>query len=343
MIKSIRHLTILELEDYITSIGEKKFRANQLYDWIYKRGITSYSQISNLPKNMLNLIARDFPLPNMTIENIQEDMSDGSKKILLSLDDGNHIEAVLIPHHNDGNDFTICISTQVGCPIGCKFCATGNTGFTRNLTFDEIVSQVLLIKDKYVDIANIVVMGQGEPFLNYDNLVLALEYFNKAYAINVGARKITVSTCGIIDGIKKFSEQSAQYRLAVSLHSCIQSIRDKIMPISKTNNLIELKSALLEYNAKTNRRITIEYLLLKDINDSIKDANALCEFAQDLHCNVNILEYNEVDGLPFKRTDPRTRDEFIKILKINEINTICRISKGQNVSAACGQLANRVK
>lgn len=342
MNNSIRYSSLENLEEYVLNLGEKKFRAKQLYDWVFKRGITSYDDISNLPKSLINSLRNDFALPNIKIKDIQIDDEDDSKKYLLELDDKACIEAVLMPHIDD-NSSSICLSTQVGCPINCSFCATGKQGFTRNLSFDEFVSQFLIIKNYCDRISNIVIMGQGEPFLNYDNVVNAMHFFNASECVNIGARKITVSTSGLIEGIKKFTNIEEQYRLAVSLHSCDQITREQIMPIAKNNNLKDLKKVLIEYNEKTNRRVTLEYLLLQHINESVEDAKKLVKFCEGLNCNVNILDYNEVPGVEFKAVDKHSKQRFIDYLTSNGLNVACRTSRGKNIAGACGQLANTHK
>lgn len=342
MITSIRNTTLADLENYVLSLGEKKFRAKQLYDWVFKRGIISYDQISNIPKSIIDSLNKVYPLPNIQIKDVQIDPDDESKKFLLELEDGSYIEAVLIPHFDDNNT-SICISTQVGCPINCSFCATGKQGFRRNLTFDEIISQLLVVRNETEKISNIVIMGQGEPFLNYENVINAMHFFNSSECINIGARKITVSTSGLIEGINKFAELEEQYRLAISLHSCDQITREQIMPIAKNNNLKDLKRALLDYNKKTNRRITLEYLLLRNINDSVEDVKKLVAFAEGLNCNINILDYNEVSGLEFIKVDNHSKQHFINSLTSARLNVVCRASRGNNIDGACGQLANTRK
>lgn len=342
MINSIRNTKLADLENYVLNLGEKKFRAKQLYDWVFKRGIISYDQISNIPKSIIDSLNKDYPLPNIQIKDVQIDPDDESKKFVLELEDESSIEAVLMPHFDDNNT-SICISTQVGCPINCSFCATGKQGFTRNLTFDEIVSQLLVVKNETEKISNIVIMGQGEPFLNYENVINAMHFFNSSECINIGARKITVSTSGLIEGINKFAELEEQYRLAISLHSCDQITREQIMPIAKNNNLKDLKRVLLDYNKKTNRRITLEYLLLRNINDSAEDAKKLVAFAEGLNCNINILDYNEVSGLEFKKVDYHSKQHFINSLTSARLNVVCRTSRGKNIAGACGQLANTRK
>lgn len=339
---SIRYNSLKNLEEYTLSLGEKKFRAKQLYDWVFKRGITSYDDISNLPKALINSLKNDFALPNIKVTDIQIDSADNSKKYLLELDDGSCIETVLMPHIDD-DSCSICLSTQVGCPVNCSFCATGKQGFNRNLTFDEIVSQFLIVCNDCERISNIVIMGQGEPFLNYDNVVNAMHYFNKSECVNIGARKITVSTSGLVEGIKKFSNINEQYRLAVSLHSCDQITREQIMPIAKNNNLKDLKRVLLEYNENTNRRVTLEYLLLKHINESAEDAKKLVAFCEGLNCNINVLDYNEVPGVEFRAVDKHNKQRFLDYLTSNGLNVSCRTSRGKNIAGACGQLANTHK
>lgn len=293
---SIKSLKTAEILDFLKKHGQPKFRANQILEWLYLHQVNEFEQMTNLPNSLIDQLTSTFVIEKITAKDIQKS-TDGCRKYLLELHNSDkpnsksYIEAVGIPSKSSSNRLTICISSQVGCPMDCSFCATGQQGFTRNLTVGEIVDQVLFVSNDFnIRASNIVVMGQGEPFLNYENLVEALEIINNPKLLNIGARKITVSTSGIIPFIRKFANIDKQYGLAISLHSAIQEKRNFLMHGTKNYNLKALRKALEEYISKTNRRITFEYLMIKDVTDTEEDLMALKNYCDSLLCHINLIK-----------------------------------------------------
>lgn len=297
--------------------------------------------MTNLPKSLREKLRELYPLASAHIVDKMES-ADGTIKYVIEYGDGKSVEAVAI---NDGSEdseacrLTLCVSTQVGCPIGCKFCATGHQGYTRNLTADEIIEQLILISndlDERVD--NVVIMGQGEPFMNYGEVLDAMRRMNQDKGIEIGARRITVSTSGLIDQILDFANEPEQFRLAVSLHSADQETRDKIMPGLKRQPLHQLRRALNKYDEIKGRRVTIEYMLLKDVNDSDEDLQKLIDFCSGFKAHVNLLDYNKVEGSKFKNVSRETFSKWKNELSSAGIATSVRKSKGSDIAGACGQL-----
>lgn len=337
----IRTYSLDQLAAVTAEAGQPKFRTKQLYEWLHKHHALSYEEMTNLPKAFRDYLEENYPLPETTIVDRQISQ-DGTRKYVLRLSDGNLIETVGIPSQNHQR-LTVCISSQVGCPMACQFCATGKEGFTRNLNPDEITNQITVVeRDFSQSVSNVVVMGQGEPFLNYENLLLALKEINNPDSFNIGARHITVSTCGILDGIEQFSHEPYQFTLAISLHSAIQPDRDALMPRVKNQPLDQLKQALQKYIQNTNRRITFEYLLIKGINDSDQHLAALKTYASDLLCHINLLSVNNVEGSPFKPPTSETINHWLNELNKAGIETTIRHSKGADIDGACGQLKNKL-
>ena len=269
------------------------------------------------------------------------DSKDGSSKYLLELYDENIVECVAIPSSGTRDRLTLCLSSQVGCPMACSFCATGAEGFTRNLLIGEMVDQVNVVqRDLNARISNIVIMGQGEPFLNYENTLGALRIINDPKGIAIGARKITISTCGILPGIIQLSKEPEQFTLAISLHSARQEIRDKLMPLVANYPLGNLRRAIIDYITETNRRVTFEYLLLDGINDTQKDLDALISFCKGLLCHVNILPMNPVQGSTYQPSPQKVVNTWAESLEAAGISTTLRISRGSDIQGACGQLKN---
>ena len=332
--KNIYGLSLNDLEDYFLSIGSKKFHALQLFSWLYDKRINNYNEITNIKKEIIDSISKDYSIDKLKIVDIQEDVD--VNKYLFELNDGEHIEAVLM-RHDYGN--SICVSSQVGCNMGCKFCESGRRKRVRNLETYEMVLQILMIEELLGErISHVVVMGIGEPFDNYDNLIKFFEIINHPKGLAIGARHITVSTCGIIPKIKEFSNLDLQVNLAISLHAPNDEIRNKIMPINKAYPINELMKALKEYYSKTNRRITIEYVMLDSINDSDECALELTKLLKGLNCYVNLIPYNETQNISFKRTKMIQISRFYDILKKKGINVTIRREFGGSISAACGQL-----
>ncbi len=335
--KNIYDLTYEEMEEYFLNIGSKKFHAMQLFTWLYEKRVESYSEVTNIKKELLDNISRDYSIDRLKIVSVEEDVD--VSKYLFELYDGEHIEAVLI-RHDYGN--SVCISSQVGCNMGCKFCESGRRKKVRNLETYEMVLQILMIEKLLGErVSHVVVMGIGEPFDNYDNLCRFLKIINHPKGMAIGARHITVSTCGVVPKVLEFSEFPLQINLAVSLHAPNNEIRDKIMPINKAYPLEKLIPALKTYLERTNRRITFEYILLKDINDSTKCAEELSKLVKGINCYINLIPYNETENIGFKRTNTIQIMRFYDILKKNNVNVTIRREFGGKISAACGQLRSK--
>ena len=334
---SIYNLTREDLENYFLSINSKKFHGSQLFDWLYVKRVKSFDDVTNIKKEVLEEIKKDYILNNIKIVNIEKDKD--VNKYLFELSDGEHIEAVLM-FHDYGT--SICISSQVGCNMGCKFCESGRRKKVRNLEVSEMVLQILLVEEELGSrISHVVVMGIGEPFDNYDNLIKFFRIINDPKGISIGARHITVSTCGIVPKILEFSDLDMQINLAISLHAPNDELRNKLMPINKAYPLKELMKALKVYSLKTNRRLTFEYILLKDINDHESDALELVKLVKGLNCYVNLIPYNETNNIEFKRTNTIQIMRFYDILKKNSVGVTIRREFGSNISAACGQLRSK--
>lgn len=332
--RNIYDLTIKELEDYFVSINEKPFRAVQVYEGLYKKRYNSFDDMTNISKNLREKLKSDFSFYKIKLI-IKQDGRD-VYKYLFELEDGNKIETVLM-FHNYG--ISICVSSQVGCNMSCAFCESGRLKKVRNLEAYEIVEQLLIIEEDIKKrITHVVVMGIGEPFDNYDNVMRFVKIINCGKGIDIGSRHITISTCGVIPGIKKFMKEDGQVNLAISLHASNDELRTKLMPINKVYHLQELMDVIKEYIATTNRRVTFEYIMLEDINDSEEDAKELVKLLKGINCYVNLIPYNETENIGFKRTKEWKILKFYDILKSNKINTTIRKEFGSSVDAACGQL-----
>lgn len=320
--------------------GFQKFRASQVWDGVYKNKIFDFSQITNIPKDLREWLGQNYKIA--TAKALDKKISiDDTGKHLFELSDGYYIECVILEAPEADTEQmrkTICISTQVGCAQGCKFCASTLRGFKRNLTASEIVSQLLPFASAgKFDFENIVVMGMGEGLANFDNLMSALKIVNERFGF--GARRITVSTCGIADKIQKLAEGGFPYRLAVSLHGASNEVRDKIMPVNRRFPLEMLIPALEAFAQSNGRMITLEYILIDKVNDSFKDADNLVKIALRLHAHVNLIPYNKVESLPWKRPDMSRRNSFLKVLRDKKVSATLRREKGSDIEAACGQLA----
>ena len=329
-----------DLESYFLSINDKKFRATQIYEFLYQKRVKSFDEMNNIGKNIKEHLKQDFNFDMIKIVYKQED--DLVKKYLFQLQDGQTIESVLM-YHDYG--ISICVSSQVGCNMVCKFCESGRLKKVRNLEAYEMVEQILLIEEDIKQrISHVVVMGIGEPFDNYDNVMNFIKIITHPKGIAIGTRHITVSTCGVIPGSKKFMHEQGQVNLAISLHAPNDEIRNKIMPISKAYKLEELMETLKEYEKNTNRRITFEYIMLDKVNDSAENAKELANLIKGINCYVNLIPYNETENIDFKRTKQVQILKFYDILKKSGINVTIRREFGGKVDAACGQLrANQNK
>ncbi len=335
--KNIYGLTMENMENYFVEIGSKKFHAKQLFSWLYEKRIKSYDEVTDIKKDVLEVIKNDYSIDKLKIVDVQRDVD--VNKYLFELSDKEHIEAVLM-RHDYGN--SICVSSQVGCNMGCKFCESGRRKKVRNLEVYEMVLQILMIEEDLGErISHVVVMGIGEPFDNYDNLVNFFKIINDPKGLAIGARHITVSTCGIVPKIYEFSELDLQINLAISLHAPSDEVRNKIMPINRAYPLSELIPALKAYLDKTNRRITFEYVLLSGINDREEDALELAKLIKGINSYVNLIPYNETNNIDFKRSSTIQIMKFYDILKKNNINVTIRREFGSKISAACGQLRSK--
>ena len=335
--KNIYGFTLEELENYFIEIGSKKFHGKQLFSWLYEKRIESLDLVTDIKKEVLEILKNNLSLDRLKIVDIQKDVD--VNKYLFELSDGEHIEAVLM-RHDYGN--SICVSSQVGCNMGCKFCESGRRKKVRNLEAYEMVLQILMIEKELGErISHVVVMGIGEPFDNYDNLVKFFKIINDPKGLAIGARHITVSTCGIVPKILEFSELDLQINLAISLHAPNNEIRNKIMPINKAYPLEVLIPALKTYLDRTNRRVTFEYILLSGINDREEDALELAKLAKGINCYINLIPYNETNNIDFKRSSTIQIMKFYDILKKNNVNVTIRREFGSKISAACGQLRSK--
>ena len=333
-LRNIYDLTRKEFEDYFVSIGDKKFRSVQLYEFLYKKRINNTSEMNNIGNNIKERLNNDFSFDMIKLIVKQEDNL--VKKYLFELTDGERIESVVM-FHDYG--ISVCVSSQVGCNMSCAFCESGRLKKRRNLEAYEIVEQILLIEqDIGKRISHIVVMGIGEPFDNYDNVMRFVKIVNDNKGIDIGSRHITISTCGIVPGIYKFMNEEGQVNLAISLHAPNDEIRNKIMPISKRYKLEELMEAIKKYISVTNRRVTFEYIMLDNINDSTECAMELSKLLKGINCYVNLIPYNETENISFKRSKNSQIMKFYDILKKNSINVTIRKEFGSKVDAACGQL-----
>lgn len=332
--ESIYNKTINDLEDFFLSIGEKKFKAIQVYEWIYIKKINSFCEMSNIKKEVIIKLEENFYFEKIEKEEVQR--SRDSNKYLFKLKDGNRVEAVLM-RHDYGN--SVCISSQVGCNMGCKFCESGIRKKVRNLTASEMLLQIMEIeKDTKQRINYVVIMGIGEPLDNYETLVDFISIINHPKGLGLGSRHITVSTCGIVPKIKEFMNLPYQVNLAISLHAPNNTLRNKLMPINKVYKIEELLSVVKEYIKKTNRKVMFEYIMLEGINDKEEHAKELCRILKGINCVVNLIPYNETSHLEYKRSKKSTILKFYDIIKKSKINVTIRREFGSEISAACGQL-----
>ena len=332
--KNIYGYTLEQLEEYFLSIGEKKFKATQVYEWLYKKRVKSFDEMNNVGKVLIEKLKEDFSIEKLKI--LTKQQGKDVSKYLFGLHDNNKIEAVLM-YHDYGT--SLCVSSQVGCNMSCSFCESGRLKKVRNLEAYEIVSQVLMIEEvEGVRISHIVMMGIGEPFDNYDNVMTFINIVNNPKGIDIGARHITVSTCGVIPKIREFMNDQKQVNLAISLHASNDELRSKLMPINKAYPLKDLMEVIKEYLSNNNRRVTFEYIMLKDVNDSTKNALELAKLLKGMNCYVNLIPYNETSHIEYKKTEKDKIMDFYDTLKKNHINVTIRKEFGSSVSAACGQL-----
>jgi 23S rRNA (adenine2503-C2)-methyltransferase len=332
--RSIFSITRNKLEDYFLENNEKKFKATQVFEWIYRKGVRSFDEMTNLKKETIDMLKEDFSFNEIKMVAKEED--ELVKKYLFELSDGNKIESVLMVHDYG---LSICISSQIGCNMGCAFCQSGRLKKIRNLTVDEMLLQIMMVQDDIGErISHVVVMGIGEPFDNYDNFIDFMNIVTDAYGLAIGQRHRTVSTSGIVPKIKLFADLESGVNLAISLHAPNNNLRSSIMKINNAYNIDEIIDAVKYYLDKTNRRVTFEYIMLKDVNDTEECAKELSQLLRGINCYVNLIPYNETENIEFKRSSTSQIAKFYDILKKNNINVTIRKEFGSKVSAACGQL-----
>jgi 23S rRNA (adenine2503-C2)-methyltransferase len=340
--ENLRHIPLTEIEQTLKEWGEPKFRAAQIHDWIWKKHVGSIDEMSNLSKALRDKLRENYIIPKVSIDHSQFS-TDGTIKSRLKLHDQRFIEGVLIPTEKR---MTACVSSQVGCSLSCKFCATGYLKRMRNLEFDEIVDEVTLINqqaEKHFNkhLSNIVFMGMGEPLLNYKNVLKAIERITSPDGLGMSPKRITVSTAGVSKMIKQLGDDEVKFKLALSLHAANDKKRDEIMPINESNDLKTLIESLNYFYQKTGNEITFEYILFKDFNDSVKDADELVKIYRQVPADlVNIIEYNNIDEVDFTKPEENVTEKFMNYLTANKVNARLRRSRGKDIDAACGQLAN---
>lgn len=334
----INSLTLTELESWLVDLDIPKFRAAQIFRWIHKHGVTDFAKMNNLPSSVWEILKQHFVLEGLTI--LSERVStDGTIKYLFALADGQTIESVLLPESNRN---TICVSSQVGCAMGCTFCATGKQGFARNLSAGEINAQIEIITTMHPDLTNVVFMGMGEPFANYEQVMKSIAILNDEQGKNLGARKITISTCGIVPMIKNLADDHDQVGLAVSLHAANDDKRKTVMPLAAKYSLKDLILACRYYTERTHRRVTFEYAMIVDFNDSKQDLEELVSLLSGLNCHVNVIPINPVVEDYVRPHQQRVKD-FTSALNQRHIAASVRKERGGDIEAACGQLRQAVK
>ncbi|MFZ4521708.1 MAG: 23S rRNA (adenine(2503)-C(2))-methyltransferase RlmN [Bacteroidales bacterium] len=337
LLPDIRSLTKPELEEFFLLRGEKKFRAGQVYDWLWKKGCTSFEGMTSLSKTDREILSNHFSF-RAALPDVRQVSSDGTVKTGFRLHDGLMVEGVLIP---SGERSTICISSQVGCSLGCKFCATGQLGFTRNLSVGEIFDQVTGTQRGAAGISNLVFMGMGEPFLNYEHVTGAIAKITSAEGLGMSPQRITVSSVGIPKMIRRMADDAPKYHFALSLHAATDAKRDNLIPFNLKFPLADLTEALIYYHKKTEKRFTIEYILFGNFNDSVADAKDLAMFCRNFPVKINIIEYNPVKGTGFVRAEPARMKAFTDYLENKNLVVNVRQSRGKDIDAACGQLAGK--
>lgn len=330
----IKDLLKEELIKELNSLDIEKFRAEQVLNWVYKKFIYDFDKMSNLSAAAKDALKGKFYIS--VLELIKELVSeDGTIKFLFGLQDGETIESVFIPSKNTS---TVCVSSQAGCKFGCEFCASGKNGFVRNLSPSEMVNQVLFLKQRKLELTNVVFMGMGEPFDNYDNVLKAVRILNAPYGLNIGQRKITISTCGIIPGIKRLAGEDLQVELSISLHGTNDEARSALMGVNRRYPIKELMAACREYIKETNRQVTFEYVLINGVNDSPKDAEALAKLLRGMIAKVNLIPFNPVEGLEYAAPLPAAVKAFKGMLDKKGAASVIRTTRGRDIAAACGQL-----
>lgn len=336
--RDIRLLTLEELQDLVKELGQPAFRAKQLNEWIHDKNVCSFDEMTNLPAALREKLSERFSF-NVPVELVKQVSKDGSRKYLLQFSDGISVETVGMPNRNK---LAVCISSQAGCAMGCAFCATGLAGLSRSLTAQEMVDQVLHVARDFGErVTSVVFMGQGEPFANFDATVQALRILNDPDGLAIGARHLTVSTCGVIPGIRRFAELPEQFTLAISLHSAIQGTRNQLMPGVKKYTLLRLHEAIQLYVEKTGRRPTYEFAMIDGINDTNPEMQALVDFCAGTLCHVNLIQLNNIPDSPFRPSPIEKVESLQRRLTMHGVETTIRNSRGSDIDAACGQLKQR--
>ena len=336
--RDIRLLTLEELQDLVKELGQPAFRAKQLNEWIHDKNVCSFDEMTNLPAALREKLSERFSF-NVPVELVKQVSKDGSRKYLLQFSDGVSVETVGMPNRNK---LAVCISSQAGCAMGCAFCATGLAGLSRSLTAREMVDQVLHVARDFGErVTSVVFMGQGEPFANFDATVQALRILNDTDGLAIGARHLTVSTCGVIPGIRRFAELPEQFTLAISLHSAIQGTRNQLMPGVKKYTLLRLHEAIQLYVEKTGRRPTYEFAMIDGINDTNPEMQALVDFCAGTLCHVNLIQLNNIPDSPFRPSPIEKVESLQRRLTMHGVETTIRNSRGSDIDAACGQLKQR--
>lgn len=340
--RDIRKLKLDDLKEFFVQHGMKPFRAQQVHEWLWKKSVKDFDEMTNLSLDVREMLKAHFAINFIKVDNMQRS-ADGTIKNAVKLHDGLIVESVLIPTEKR---ITACVSSQVGCSLACKFCATARLKRMRNLNPDEIYDQVVAIKEQSElyfgrPLTNIVFMGMGEPLLNYSNVMTAIEKITSQQGLNMASKRLTVSTVGVAKMIVKMADDGVKFNLAVSLHSALNHVRSSIMPINDTNSLEELGEALKYWYKKTKKKVTYEYVVWKNINDTEEHAQALLKFCKLVPCKVNLIEYNPIDDGEFQQASQESIDMYMHLLESNGITTRVRKSRGKDIDAACGQLANK--
>jgi 23S rRNA (adenine2503-C2)-methyltransferase len=342
-LKNIRHLSLPELEQYFETLGEKKFRARQVWEWLWQKHAHSFAEMTNLSKELRQKLGDNFTLSALTVD-LTQTSADGTIKFRFKTHEGHLCEGVLIPTENR---FTACVSSQIGCSLSCKFCATGYIDRKRNLDFDEIYDEIVLINQQCEKVygkklSNIVFMGMGEPLLNYKNVLKATERITAEDGLAMSPKRITVSTAGVAKMIRQLGDDNVKFKLALSLHAPNDQKRNQIMPINESNNLAALIDALNHFYRQTKNEITLEYILFNNLNDSTKDADELIKIFRQVPADlVNIIEYNPIEFAKFEKPTDERVNAFMAYLAKHKVNARLRRSRGKDIDAACGQLANK--
>lgn len=343
-LQDLRSADLNDLTQLAVGMNQPGFRGLQLFKWIHKLGVTSFEEMTDLPLGFRERLGEEYFIQSPVVKARRQSKLDSTVKLLLGFRDGLTAESVVMPHEDGSGRCTVCVSSQIGCPVGCSFCATGKMGFSRSLTVGEILSQVYLANEmgqqseKPWLVSNVVFMGMGEPFLNYDSVLKSVRILNDPQGINIGQRRIVISTSGYVPGIIKLSEEGLQVVLAVSLHAADNQLREKLVPLNRKYPLEQLAEACEYYHEKTGKRITFEYALIAGVNDSPVSALQLAEFIRPLSANVNIIPLNEVSQVDYKRSSTAQISAFMQVLRDKGVEAVIRKERGSDISGACGQL-----